>query len=873
MLDDIPDRALLEVLPVGLLQISLAGRLTWANPSARDVLGVSSRKMDRLDLKYLLEHSRDEDGRTITSEGCLVTACLKSGQPQPARLMQILRPDGMSVWIQVSAVPLTEARGGMVSGVLVCFQDVTPHKRTEAALRESETMHRGLLETMRAAVLQVTHTGEITWANRNALDIIEPRTGQLSGNDGPDFFARLLDEEQKPLAPKTNPLARCLATGRPQPAKVLGIRRLDGSLIWTECAAWPMPGRRPDQPAGAVMAFFDITERRHAEIALRESEQRLRQLADCNMIGIFSWQVNGSICEANEAFLQMLGYTRDELRQGRINWREITPPEYRGMDERCLKEILTTGRCEPFEKEYFRRDGTRVAVTIGGAQLAGETDRGVAFVLDISERRKTEHHLRESDARLRLLADQMPAVLWTLDRNLRFTSSLGAGLTALHLKPGQVIGQTMQEFFDTNDPQAPPIATALRALQGESLSYEFTWRERSYQVHMEPFRSAGPEIDGCVGLAFDITERKRIEEQLIFREKRLRALIENSSDGIELVDDAGEILFESPSIHRLFGYFSAAMVGRNLFEFIHTDDRRSLEQCFAAVRKERRTIIETRYRFRHRDGTWRWVEASLNNLLDEPGVLAIVINFRDITDRQRSEEERNRLFNEIQESRYRLEQLSRRLVEVQETERRTLARDLHDELGQQLTALKLLLESSPGLPPAQMLHRVQEAHARTNQLQGLVRHMSLDLRPTMLDDLGLVPALLWLFDRRSGLSNLDIQLRHQSVEDVRFPPEIETAAYRIVQEAITNVARHAGVGAATVRLWASAETLSVQVEDKGRGFDAEAALAATTSSGLSGMRERAALLGGQLTLESTPGAGTTLTAELPIHTAIDRKKT
>jgi PAS domain S-box-containing protein len=458
----------------------------------------------------------------------------------------------------------------------------------------------------------------------------------------------------------------------------------------------------------------------------------------------------------------------------------------------------------------------------------------------------------------------MPAVLWTVDKKLHFTSSLGAGLAALHLKPGQAVGLSMQEFFGTDDPQFPPIAATLRALQGESLSYEMTWKERSYHVYVEPFHSSGTKIDGCIGLAFDITERKRIEAQLIFREKRLRALIENSSDGIELVDAAGEILFESPSIQRLFGYFSPAMVGRNLFEFIYAEDRPGLEQSFAKVRQRSGAIIETRYRFRHRDGTWRWVEGSLNNLLQEPGVMAIVINYRDITDRQRSEEERNRLFNEIEHARFRLEQLSRRLVEVQEIERRILARDLHDELGQQLTALKLLLESSPGLSPVQMAHHVQEAYARANQLQGLVRNMSLDLRPTMLDDLGLVPALLWLFERRSGLRSLEVQFRHQNVEDVRFPPEIETAAYRIVQEALTNVARHSGANDAIVRVWANEELLSVQIEDRGRGFDAEQALAVATSSGLSGMRERAGLLGGRLTIESTLGAGTTLTAELPL---------
>jgi len=871
-LEAMPSRTLLDLLPAGILQVDPHGHIVWANASSLEMLGVTLAQLRGLDLGYFQRHSRREDGSPTTPEDYTVSACLKTGLPQPARLLQIDRPDGATLWIRVSVVPLGGKDSVRPEGAMVCFDDITAHKRLEAALRESETMHRGLLDAMRAGVLQTSRSGEIVWANQIALEIIDRSRKQLPDDGGKRFLRSFCRADGQPLDAGNNPLAQCLATGEPQPTGLISLRRDDGAITWLDCTVWPVPGGKPGQSTGAMMAFVDITGRQQAEQALRESEQRFRQVADCNMVGIVFWQTDGRIYEANDAFLRMLGHTQEDVREGRINWREMTPPEHQTADEQCLREIAASGRCQPFEKEYFRRDGPRVAVMIGAALLADEKDRGVAFVLDITERRQTQQNLRESEARLRLLAEQMPAVLWTVDKNLRFTSSLGAGLSAIHLKPGQAVGMSLQEFFGTDDLQFPPIAAVLRALQGESLSYEMTWRERSYHVYVEPFHSAGSTIDGCIGLAFDITERKRIEAQLIFREKRLRALIENSSDGIELVDASGEILFESPSIQRLFGYFSPAMVGRSLFDFIHTEDHPALERCFVEVRRQHGAIIETRYRFRHRDGSWRWVEASLNNLIEEPGVLAIVINFRDITERQRSEEERNRLFHEIEQARFRLEQLSRRLVEVQEVERRNLARDLHDELGQQLTALKLLLESSPGLPPVQMLHRVQEAHSRANQLQGLVRNMSLDLRPTMLDDLGLVPALLWLFERRSGLSSFEVQFRHQNVEDMRFPPEIETAAYRIVQEALTNVARHSSASNAVVRLWASDDTLSVQIEDKGRGFDAEAALAVANSSGLSGMRERAGLLGGRLTIESSRGDGTTLTAELPLPSKSVKKE-
>ncbi|MSS72151.1 MAG: sensor histidine kinase [Candidatus Latescibacteria bacterium] len=205
----------------------------------------------------------------------------------------------------------------------------------------------------------------------------------------------------------------------------------------------------------------------------------------------------------------------------------------------------------------------------------------------------------------------------------------------------------------------------------------------------------------------------------------------------------------------------------------------------------------------------------------------------------------------------RLQALSRRLVEVQEAERRHVARELHDEIGQGLTGIHLLLRMSTCEPA----HQAQEV---VGELIGRVRNLSLDLRPSMLDDLGLLPALLWHLDRYTAQTDISVTFRHTGLEGRRFPPGVETGAYRIVQEALTNVARYAGVREATVRLRADRETLHVQVEDQGAGFDPETALAARATSGLSGMRERAALLGGTLKVESAPGAGVRLQAELPV---------
>ena len=182
----------------------------------------------------------------------------------------------------------------------------------------------------------------------------------------------------------------------------------------------------------------------------------------------------------------------------------------------------------------------------------------------------------------------------------------------------------------------------------------------------------------------------------------------------------------------------------------------------------------------------------------------------------------------------RLRALSRRLAEVRETERRHLARELHDEIGQLLTGLKLVLQMSPA-SGVDKGGASDEALALVDELLARVRGLTLSLRATMLDDLGLLPALRWHFEHYTTQTGVRVMFKHVGLDERRLDAEIETAAYRIIQESLTNVARHAGVDEVTVRIWADQNTLGVQIEDRGSGFDVDSMLAQSVSSGLAGI--------------------------------------
>lgn len=212
----------------------------------------------------------------------------------------------------------------------------------------------------------------------------------------------------------------------------------------------------------------------------------------------------------------------------------------------------------------------------------------------------------------------------------------------------------------------------------------------------------------------------------------------------------------------------------------------------------------------------------------------------------------------------RMELLSRRLIEVQESERRYIALELHDQIGQILTGLKLKLEMLARPADDASQAGFAEAQQLVNELITRTRSLSLDLRPATLDHLGLLSALhrhLRLFSSRT---KIEVSFEHQDLEGRRFDPNIETAAFRIVQEALTNIARHSGADAAIINISATDGLLKIKIEDRGNGFDPQTALAAGLTTGLTGMLERVSLSGGQFNIESDP-TGTRLVATWNNH--------
>jgi PAS domain S-box-containing protein len=674
--------------------------------------------------------------------------------------------------------------------------------------------------------------------------------------------------------------------------------RKDGSPVWVSVTASAL--RLPSgEPQYGIAIVSDITERRRAEDALRRSEELNRRILDGVPGAIVHVSLEGRALQVNAIAGQIL-----EIDEKHPESVCVTDFAHRVLNERGgelaladfpVSKCFETGEPQgPVTVGVRRSDGAVAWMILSALPITdlhtGELRSAVVTFVDITKRKQTEEELEELSYRYRNLLESITDGFFALDHSGRFTYVNPKAEELLQRPRAALIGTPVWEQFPEG------IDSAFHKEYLRVMSERVPSVTEAYYPPLNRwFKSrAYPSQDGMSVLFEDITEQHareitvmsdilhalnaRFDVSDAFSEVAagLRTLTGCDRSSVTLFDDDYEwgmlLALEQPED----GVHPGARL--RLSELPATTDVllgrphlvRDMESYLDSPLVQRvyaagfRSLLSLPLRNTHRVSgmltlTWRVPDGA--NITHVP-----LLN--QIADAVAMAVDKSRLFEAVRSGREQLEALSHRLLEVQETERRHIARELHDEIGQGLTGLKLVLDTVERLPPESLHSHLTDVHKLVNDLLTRVRNLSLDLRPGMLDDLGLLPALLWLFGRYTSQTNVRVAFEHSGL-DRRFSPEVETAAYRIVQEALTNVARHAGVFEVMVRAWADSTAVTVQVIDAGAGFDPDHALHGGTTGGVTGMRERALLLGGQLTIESASGTGTRLSAELPLPGRMD----
>lgn len=361
-----------------------------------------------------------------------------------------------------------------------------------------------------------------------------------------------------------------------------------------------------------------------------------------------------------------------------------------------------------------------------------------------------------------------------------------------------------------------------------------------------------------VASIIDISERKRAEQARQESEQRYSELVEQAHEGIIVRSPTGEFVFVNNAFCHMLGYGRPELLGMNIREVVFADDLDTVAQIEALQARER---LQLEKRLRHRDGHTLNVEVSVRRL--DSGDFQST--FHDVTERKRAELKLRSYAEELR-------QMSKRVLHAQEEERRRIARELHDEVGQALTAAQIRLRDleqlAAGGPVAKSATEISEIIAGLLQT---VRTMSLDLRPSVLDDLGLASAMRWFVRERVASAGLQVEVDIQK-DLPRFAATLETSVFRVTQSALTNVVRHARARSVTVSLTAKDGKLVLTIRDDGQGFDLDAARKRAQeggSVGLLGMEEWVRLSGGGFSIESNPGAGTQVLVVLPVPESED----
>jgi two-component system cell cycle sensor histidine kinase/response regulator CckA len=258
----------------------------------------------------------------------------------------------------------------------------------------------------------------------------------------------------------------------------------------------------------------EAIDRKHSEDELRQSEARFRHVVESNMLGIISWSLSGEITESNDAFLKMVGYTRADLVAGRMRWTEMTPTKYRKLDERALEDLAAFGVCETYEKEYIRKDGSRVPILLGCAMLEGEKQRGVGFVLDISARKRAEESLRQSESQFRgLFENALDAVLIANDLGV-YVDANPAACALLGVPHNEIMGRTLNDFTEEDSgPEAWPMWEQFLK-EGRMRGVIHLRRPDGKGVEVDFYATANFLPGRHFSVMHDVTERRKLEEQL-----------------------------------------------------------------------------------------------------------------------------------------------------------------------------------------------------------------------------------------------------------------------------------------------------------------------------------------------------------------------
>ena len=778
-------------------------------------------------------------------------------------------------------------------------------KRTHE-LAESKNVLEQTFERITDSFVSFDQNWNFTYVNKKAGEIFNRRPADLVGKN---IWTEFPDAKQRP---SYTALLQAMET---QQYTYLETHHTEQDL-WFENYIYPSPD-------GVSVFFRNISEKKRAEQQLKTSEEKTRLIMNSALDAIISIDEAGLITFWNPQAEQTFGWSAEEI-TGKSLTDTIIPPQYREMHQKGMELYRQTGKGPVLNKiieiSAVNRSGAEfpIELTIIPVRYNGSVSFS-AFIRDISLRKKAEEKILKANRLYFFISQVNQMIVRTTNQETLFKEAcriaveLGkfslawiglvdeatesvvpvvyAGEENKYLseiKPISIkdipeghgpTGQAIRngQYYICNDIEADPAMdpwkdAALSRGYRSSMSLPIIKSGKvvgafSFYAPVKNFFDDSEialleEATGDVAFALEVFEkeemRRKAEQGIVESERRYHTLAEVSPVGIFHTDAAGSTTYVNPRWCQISGITYEKAMGNGWFEAVHPDDRDMLRRNWEEATRHQQVSV-SEYRFVRPNGSTAWVIGQAIPERDADGaIVGYVGTTTDITDRKLAEKE-------MEESSQKLRQLTTHLLNIREEERKRIGREIHDELGQQLTAIKMDISwIAKKTDPSQEAFKtkLQNVIALLDGGNQSIRRILNELRPVILDDYGLLEALRWQAQQFTANTHIPVAMT-ASESDMKIPEEISTCIFRVFQEALTNITRYAKATQVKVSLDIDSDSVLMNIEDNGLGFDTE--LTKTKKSfGILGMKERVASLNGRFDLSSVPGNGTRISIHIPI---------
>ena len=617
------------------------------------------------------------------------------------------------------------------------------------------------------------------------------------------------------------------------------------------------------------------SEHKKAEELMRESEERFYGFSKASPYSFAIGDLTGSIVYGNSSFVDLIEVDNEKDVIG-INFYDLVTKE--GKNE--FIETIT-----PIVMKKGRYVGERALVTVKGRQVTteqvifliydekGEPAYFANIITDITERKKEEERIKREKILSDSIVDNIPAGIAFLDNDfvlLKCNPSYAEFIRTYTPYTGEkALGMSYFDYASGSRPQVEEWFQKVRDTGQVETRYGFKLVLKQggkeittyWDSSVASVKDTNGKAQGILLLTQDMTKRMLTENKLRESEEKYRSLVESTEDSIYLVNINCEYLFINKKYKSRFSVPSEKIIGESYAEFHNKEETKIFKEKLNKVIKTGKSMTHEHHSLKDN----KFFLRTYSSVKDSKGKInAVTVISKDISELRKAEEKTEKHEHELLI-------LSKQLINAQEDERKRISQELHDEMGQALTMMKLNLSSIKDMfAPDQfsvIKNKWKELDSLTENMLEKTHQMTLDLRPHMMDDLGLVSTLHWFKNNFSEMLKIDVQFKTVNCEE-RFTPKLEITFYRIVQEAFTNIAKHAQAKNVLLEIKRLKSSVKLKIEDDGIGFNLEEVEKLRKKEhgvGLLGMKERASLFKGTCTVESVPGEGTRVEVKIPLR--------